>query len=304
MIFDLKSSVKVLTIATILVAACTERIDIKTDDAPSRVVIYGYISTDTVSLRITRSAGYFTAERPEGVSKAVVTITDCDDNEIILTECETEVGLYLAEPFVRGVENRTYTLDVVFNHDDGSVKEHFQADAYLQDIHRIDSIGLRPVNLFGGIVQVLLYADNFGENNNYAFFVAINDSIVNSTINRFMVINDSYFMGETYIDGVECYFLFQNPEIEYRNEVLKTGDKVTLTINAISAEYASFISAAQSEIGGSNPIFGGPPANVPTNIRRISASHGAPAPLGFFAAFPSRHAHTIVKEEFNFNRNR
>jgi len=191
---------------------------------------------------------------------------------------------------------------VHIDYDDGRPSEHFQSmPAYLQKIHNIDTIGLRASAHFRYVVEVLLYAHNFGENNNYAIFVAINGSIVNSNLNRYMVINDSFFKGETYIDGVECYFLNQNPYAEYRNEILRLNDTVTLKLNVISDEYARFISAAQSEIRGSNPIFGGPPANVPSNILRKSPQN-APAPLGFFAAFPSRYAHTFVTEIFNFDR--
>ena len=295
---------KIVTIAVFILASCTERIDIKTGDAPPRLVIYGHISTDKKqhSVRITRSAGFFTTDRPEGVSGALVTITDCDGKIIPLTESEEEdeAGLYLTQPDECGVETKTYRLDVVFKDNDGETKESYYAYAYLQDIHQIDSIDLRASRFIRQTVEVLLYAHNFGEDNNYAIFVSINDSVVNSTLNRYFVINDSFFRGETYIDGVECYFLSQNPDLEFRNEVLAIGDKVTLNINAISAEYADFISSAQSQIRGSNPIFGGPPANVPTNINRGTPQYGAP-PLGFFTAFPSRYAHTIVKEDFIFN---
>ena len=297
MISFLERTILLFGILLFAVVSCTERIDIKTDDAAPRLVIYGYISTDTALVRITKSAGYFTTESPQIVSGAEVTVTDSDGGVITLAEIEPGSGQYLNDSGAYGEEGKTYTLDVYF--DDNGNRVHYQSEkAYLQHIHQIDSIGLRASRVFRETVEVLLYAWNFGENNNYALFVAINDSVVNRTVNRFFVINDTFFRGQHYIDGVECYFLNQNPDSEYRNEVLNIGDKVTLNINAISHEYATFISNVQSEIRGSNPIFGGPPANVPTNIRRISAN-GYPA-LGFFTAYPSRYAHKTVTEEFTF----
>ena len=280
-------------ILLIIATACTERINIHVDDAPSRIVIYGYITTDAKqhAIRITHSAGYFTTDSPEGVSNAVVTISDDNGNVISLDANDTVPGLYQTAADVYGEEGKTYTLDV---HTDGS---HYRSEAYLQHINHIDSVGLQASLLFRQSVEVLLYAQDIGGDNYYSIFVAINDSVVNSRITRFMVMDNALFRGQ-YMNGVACYYLNQNPDSEYRNEVLHIGDVVTLNINAISQEYATFISNAQSEIRGSNPIFGGPPANVPSNIRCISPSDGTPA-LGFFTAYPSRYARTIVAEDFN-----
>ena len=287
---------------SLMAASCTERIDIKTDDAPPRLVIYGYLSTDTVqhSIRITRSAGYFTTDSPEGVSHAMVTISH-SDGVIPLTENDTVPGLYQTEPDVYGEEGKTYTLDVHLDFDGDHLTEHYQSSAYLKPINHIDSVGLQASRLFPNMVEVLLYAQDMpGEKNYYTIFVAINDSVLNTNINRFFVMDNDLFRGQ-YINGVACYYLSQDPDSRYRNEVLHVGDKVTLNINAISREYATFISNVQSEIGISIPIFGGPPANVPTNIRCIDPKDKIPV-SGFFTAFPSRYANTVVKEEFNLKR--
>ena len=286
-------------ILTVAVASCTERIDIpKIGDAPVHIVIYGYITSDTVqhSINITRSAGYFSSDSPEGVSDAIVTITDSDGKIISFAENDTVPGLYQT-PEDYGEMGKFYTLNVHVDID--GTPAHYQSDrVYLQPIHNIDSISLRraPPPMPRHLVELRLWAENFAEDNTYTIFVKINDSIVNSSINRFMVISDAMFIG-TYIAGVGCYYLNQR-EQEHRNERLNIGDTVTLNMNAISKEYAAFIDNVRSEIRGSNPIFGGPPANVPTNIRRISAN-GYPA-LGFFTAFPSRYSSTIVKEDFTY----
>jgi hypothetical protein len=282
-------------------SSCTERIDIKTDDAPPRLVIYGYITSDTTqhSIRITRSAGYFTTNSPEGVSHATVTISDNDGKVIPLAENDTVPGLYQTAPDIYGEEGKTYTLDVHLDFDGNNNPEHYQASAFLKHLHQIDSISLRPSDLMPNTVVILLYAKNTDVNENHFFtiFAAINDSVVNPNINRFFVIDNAMFRGLPYIPGVPCYFLSQDPDREFRNEILHVGDKVTLNMNSISKEYATFISNVQSEIRVSIPIFGGPPANVPTNILCIEPKEGNSV-SGFFTAFPSRYSHTWVKEEF------
>ena len=274
--------------------SCTQRIDIHVDDAPPRLVIYGTINTDARqhSIRITRSAGYFTTESPEGVSDAVVTISDDEGRVIPLIENDTVPGWYQTDANVYGEEGRTYTLDVFMDNE----TTHYRSEAYLQHINHIDSIDLQSSLLFRQSVEVLLYAQDIGGYTNYCIFVAINDSVVNSRISRFMVMDNALFRG-MYMNGIACYYLDQDPDSEFRNEVLHVNDVVTLNINAISPEYATFISNAQAELRGSNPIFGGPPANVPSNIRCISPANGQPA-LGFFTAYPSRYARKVVTEEF------
>ena len=288
-------------VAFLLMAAvaCTERIDIKTDDAPPRLVIYGYITTDTIqhSIRITRSAGYFTTDSPEGVSHATVTISDSDGKIIPLAENDTLPGLYQTADNAYGEEGKTYTLNVLLDFDGDRISEHYQSSAYLKPINHIDSVGLQSSVLFKNMVEVLLYAQDLpGETNYYSIFISINDSILNPTINSFFVMDNTLFKGQ-YMNGVACYYLNQDPDWEDHNEILHAGDKVTLNINAISKEYAVFINTVQSEIRGSIPIFGGPPANVETNIRCVEPMDKIPV-SGFFTAYPSRYANTIVKKEF------
>ena len=279
------------------VVSCTERIDIDVDDAPSRLVIYGYITSDTKqhSVRITRSAGYFSTNSPEGVSNAVVTISDDYGKVIPLIENDTVPGFYQTAADVRGEEGKTYTLDVYIDNDDNNLSEHYQSEAYLQHINSIDSVGLQVSKVFKQSIEVLLYAQDIGVNTYYSIFVAVNDTVVNNTINRFLTMDNFYIRGQ-YMNGVACYYLEQDPNGDNTDEILHAGDTVTLNINAISHEYATFINNAQSEIRGSNPIFGGPPANVLSNIRCVSPQNGE-QPLGFFTAFPSRYAKVIVTEE-------
>ncbi len=304
-IFSTESLIRNLIIPIVLfvfAASCTERIEIRTDDSPPRLVIYGYISTDTMqhSIKITRSAGYFTTDSPEGVSNAVVTISVDDGTMIPLTENDTVPGLYQTADDVYGESKKTYTLDVLLDFDKDNVPEHYRSSAYLTNINYIDSVGLQASTIFKNTVEVLLYAQDEPEENYYSIFVSINDSVINPTVNKFFVMDDVYFNG-TYINGVACYYLDQEPPDEGKGEVLHVGDKVTLNINAISKEYATFIDNVRTEVRGANPIFGGPPANVETNIRCIDPLDAVPV-SGFFTAFPSRYASTKVREEFKLKK--
>jgi len=270
---------------SIVACSCIAPIDIETDDASPRLVIYGYITTDAKhhSIRITRLAGYFNTENPVNVSGATVTISDDDGNTFHLDENPDEPGLYQTAGDVSGEEGKTYTLDV---HAD---MQHYRASAHLtahiKDIG-IDSVRLRTSQWSENRVEVLLFAEDFPEDHPYSIFVSVNDSILNPTMNRFRV-------RQNIISGMTCYIIRQSMESDEDDEdrfLLRPGDKVTVNINAISQAYADFISAAQTELRGSIPIFGGPPANVPTNIESVDARTPA---IGFFTAFPSRYGSVV-----------
>ena len=270
---NIKRSVYVFLLS-IVAASCIERIDVMTDYISSRWVIYGYITTDAKqhSIRITRSAGYFTEDSPAGVSGAAVTISDDAGNVFYLDENPEDPGLYQTADDVRGEEGKTYTLDVQAN------AQHYRASAHMIHLNDIDSVQLQTSAFSENLVEVRVFAD-FPKENHYNIFVSVNDSLRNSTINRFRVTSN-------FNSGMSCYVLRKSPDDDdENNNRLRPGDKVTVTINAISEEYATFISTAQTELNGNIPIFSGPPANVPSNIREVNTQTLA---LGFFTAFPSR----------------
>ena len=265
-----------------IASSCVELIDIDVDTAPSRLVIFGDISTEAKqhSIRITRTAGYFTTDNPAGVSGATVSISDEGGNIFYLSESADERGLYQTADNVRGEEGKTYTLNVQVE------TQHYSATALMPHINDISSVELKVSSISENLVEVLVYmedVENLPENNFYTIFVSINDTPLNPTIDRFRVLSNIR-------DGMPCFILRQNAEDDDVRNLVRIGDKVTVNINAISQEYVDFIRAAQSEIRGSNPIFGGPPANVPTNIR------GDNPVLGFFTAFSSRFAEVVYEE--------
>ncbi len=278
----------------ISMSACTERIDISTDDAPPYLVIYGYITSDTMqhSIRISRSTGYFDSGRPRGISNAVVSFLT-DGIEIPLTENDTVPGLYQTADNVYGVSGKTYTLNVWVDFDEDGFPEQYQAPSYLPFIGAIDSIQLVTSQLFKDAVELLLYAQDTPEENYYSIHVSKNDTVLNDSLSGFFIMDDLFFNG-AYMNGVVCFYFDQDDE----EDKLRIGDVVVLKIDAVNKDYATFIGNAQTEYRGSIPIFGGPPANVETNIRSTNPASTVPT-AGFFSAYPSRYARTVVKTDFD-----
>lgn len=271
--------------------SCTERINIDTDNAPERLVIYGVLTTDPGrhAIKITRSTGYFATSKPPGISHARVTISSSTET-FILTENASEPGLYQTQPGTFGVEGETYTLHVALDFDRDGEEEEYTASTYLPYAARVDAIALRPSDAINDHIEVLLTGRIPENQANYmSFHVFRNDVIVNDSLVGFSIIDDEHIQKKE-VENVACYFLDQDDE----RSVLSPGDIVTLRLDILTKEYAEFIENAQAELQGQNPIFGGPPANVQTNIRCVTPHKAIPL-AGFFSAYSGRQTSTVYQ---------
>lgn len=271
----------------ILLSQCTERINIELDSSYTRLVVEGFISTDTTQymVRLTRSGDYFYNKPAEPVSGANVIISD-GANSVILNESSDFPGTYLTDADYYGVPGKTYTLTINnVDIDNNGGPEQYTASSELEPVNTIDSIQL--INQKGtdyNFYEVLIYAWDPPTKNFYSFKVLRNGKYITDSLKELMVQNDIFFNGN-YAMGIPAQFLDQDE----KDEIIKAGDTITLEINGITERYYNYIQEAQNEIFYQNPIFSGPPANISSNI-----TNGA---LGFFTAYSVARRSTIFKGE-------
>ena len=278
----------------LMLCSCIERIDISTKASLPQIVIYGSITSDTTShtIRITRSAGYFSTEKPQGVSHAEVTISDNDDTLFTLAEDPEIPGLYRTADHVFGVEGKRYTLNVSVDFKGNGTVEHYRAAATMPQAGVFDSIKLNPSKALPDHIEILVFAHLLsGHDNYYNTLVSLNHKPINDSLSRYQILDDKYITGNVLV-AFPCYYLDQKEE----HQKLRVGDTVTMRIDAIPKEYGTFVLNAQSEIRGSIPFFGGPPANVVGNIEGMGETSKKSA-LGFFTAYSSVRQSTVVREE-------
>ncbi len=272
-----------------VIVSCTERIDINTDAAPSQLVIYGHITTDTMqhAISITRSSGYFANTKPLGVSHAIVTISG-GGKTFVLTESAMETGLYLTDADVYGAEGQTYTLNISLDFDNDGEAEQYKASSYLPYVAPFDSIRLQLSTDYKDYVEIHMFGRLSPDNDKecyYSFHAFRNDMALTDSLSLFSVY-DSKIIGTEVMDDVACYFLDQTKD----KTKLTSGDRVALRLNVLPREYGQFLVNAQNEVWGSSP-FSGPPANVETNI---TCTGRAPANvLGFFSAYSGKTCYTV-----------
>jgi len=273
-----------LALLTLLIHACTERIDVTLDETYTRIVVDGGISNDSsiYGIHLTKTADYFYNDPAPRVVGALVTLSDGTE-DFLLQETEPgKSGFYQVDSSFNGVIGKTYSLTINLPEaiDD---QDTYTASCKMMKVARLDSIALNFQPDWGkeGFWEIRLWAQEpADEVNYYMFHYYRNDTLMTDSIWKVSISDDQYFNG-SYINGISAVFI--NNENSW--ETLRPGDKVTLKMSGITKEYYDFISEVQ--ISGYNiPFFTGPPANVSGNI-----SDGG---VGFFAAYSTSWANTIV----------
>lgn len=271
--------------------SCEERININTSASSPQLVIYGYITTDTTqqAIRITRSTGYFDTSAPSGISHAVVSIS-CDNDVFPLTEAPDEPGLYLTSPDVYGLPGKTYTLHAQVDFDGDGNMEDYEATSYLPFPATLDSteVTQSPTVFSDHHLQVEVWGKLPEESSgNFSFHLFRNGTVVNDSLSGFNIIQDDHFATKTFA-SLPIFQLDQEDD----TEKISVGDTLVVQVESLTSEYATFIQDAQTELRGSIPLFGGPPANVKTNIQCLNANYKTGI-SGFFTAY-SKNRTSIV----------
>lgn len=268
-------------IMSIMMFSCTEKIPIQLDDSYTRLVVDGSITTDTMvhTVILRASSSYFYNEPAPMVSGAQLSITDGTHTFGLK---EDSAGVYHTEPSVYGIAGQTYTLHITLAKAIGGYTD-YTAVSKLNPIVPLDSVSLlfHPDWAKNGIWEVKCYVQEPPTIDFYRFLILRNSVLLTDTLNEWFVTDDKFFNGN-YTNGATVAYLQQASA----NEGLSPGDTVSVEVNSIGKEYFDFISEAQTELRGSNPLFSGPPANVKGNI-----DNGA---IGFFAAYSATRSFALA----------
>jgi len=273
----------IISLLTLLIVSCTERIDVTLDDSYTRLVVDGAITTDTLAhtVILSKTSSYYYNQPPIMVTGAQVNITD---GQTIFSLKEEKPGVYLTDSSVFGIDGHKYTLNIKLADPIGGYVD-YSASSTLYPVTPLDSISLffHPEWSENGIWEVKCYVLEPPTVDFYRFLISRNGHILTDTLNEWFVTDDKFLNGN-YTNGIGIGYLDQGTA----EEGLQLGDTVTVEVNSIGKDYANFLFEAQTELFGSNPLFSGPPANVKGNI-----SNGG---IGFFAAYSVTRSSTTRPE--------
>jgi hypothetical protein len=272
----------VLVIAVILMlGACSEKIDIELDSTYERLVLEGYLTTDTVThwVRLIKSSDYYSGEGSAPVHNANVTLSDGSETWT-LNESNVIPGRYETSPDFYGQIGKTYDLEIELEEAIGEEK-NFSASSKIMSIGQIDSIRVE-YNPDWEIYEVQIFAWEPPTTDFYKFEVFKNGELLTDSINKVWISDDKYFNGN-YTFGALVGFL----DPDDPREAPQTGDTITLKMSSITKEYYNFILELQDQtFQYRNPLFSGPPANVSTNVENAH---------GFFATYSTTYSSTIYQ---------
>ena len=280
----IKHIITITILMTVSLWNCTERIEVDVDSSYTRLVVEGYVTTDTAAhwVRLSTTSDYFYNLPAPPVRAASVTIDD-GLQVFTLTESDTLPGRYYTTADFHGIPGRKYVLnirDVDVNGD--GITEEYSASSLLNPVNPIDSIKLRYFDAFGATgYEVQVYALDPPTRDWYSFKVHRNGVLLTDTLSELIVQNDDFFNGN-YTYGITSQFLSDDKP----DEVVEIGDTITFEINGITEDYYNYVLEAQSQIFSQSPLFGGPPANIRTNLDNNA--------IGYFTAYSVNYSSTIA----------
>lgn len=274
-------SLFIFTFLMFLVVSCTEKIDIQLDDSYTRLVVDGSITTDTMAHKVVLSStsSYYYSQAALPVTGALLTISDGSQD---FNLSETLPGVYSTAPDVHGIPGKTYKLNIKLKSAIGGYDEYLVSST-LYPVAPLDSISLLFHSDWStdGVWEVKCYEQEPPTIDFYRFLVSKNAQVITDTMNEWIIKNDHLYNGNN-TNGLPVGYINQGNSWEKVAE----GDIVGVEINGIGKAYFDFIQTAQAELQGSNPLFGGPPANIKGNI-----NNGG---FGFFSAYSIARSRTIV----------
>lgn len=274
--------------AAFLASACTEPIDIELDSTYTRLAVEGYITTDSIKhyVILSLTSDYFSNVESPRVSDAFVELT-YDGETLQLVENDSVPGLYETPYAFRGSIGTTYDLDIsqLDVNNDGE-EDRYHASSTMPGGAELDHIELQYYNEpYWSGYGVSMYASHPLEQRDwFAFKLVKNGILLTTTLYDMYILSDDLY-DSGYFPGYPVGYLSDSES----EQVTIPGDTITLEFNCIDEAYFNFISGAQWEIYGYDPLFSGPSANVASNL-----SNGA---FGIFAAYSIQRSSVIAEEE-------
>ncbi|MDR1525838.1 MAG: DUF4249 domain-containing protein [Tannerella sp.] len=261
--------------------SCTAPIDIDTRDSEPVIVIYGCLTDENryQSVRITTSSPYFDDKENSPVTGANVQVKDSEGHEYRLLYGEN--GYYFSKSRFAVRSGVTYHLIVDVDFDKDGTPETYEATTTVQPLLTVDSINIKPLDIMGYRHFALnVFTQDPPETKDfYLFRFYINDSLSNNQISNYVVTDDEFFNG-SYLENTIYYFEdISDENVVEKNEnnddiyMISSGDRIRLQVLNIEEGYYKFINECTSEMRGENPMFGGPPSNISTNLTGGAAGY-------------------------------
>lgn len=292
-----KHKLLALLLPALLLAACTEEVDIHTKGMDrSYLVVEGMLSDRSdmpQKVLLTGSVDYFEPETPPAVSGARVAVSD-GESQYEYTENPAGSGCYIGPEGFCGTPGGTYTLTIDVEMD-GEMR-HYEAVSTMEEPGFADAeidymYAGKPEMHIDSLWTIALWGRDLPQTNYYFLNGKLNDAVFPMQLS--LAMDDKYFAGQT----VTCFPVTTLAQTGLRRKMygdcgkyLETGDVFTLFAYTVPKDYYDFyMGFVSSSVGAAIPLIQSQPSNCPTNIRGDYAA-------GYFVACSSTAASVVIEE--------
>lgn len=279
----------------LLTVSCTAPMEVNVRPEEARLVIYSILLDDAVRQQVSvqRSVPYFSGENANWVDDAAVTIS-VNGKSYATSWSEVDKAYRTTETFSTA-PGETYSLDVEYDFDQDGTREHYTASTTILDqppvLERIEVVPFTMPMLTAPMYELRMFGQDPPGRNFFVMRIEVNGVRYNR-LEDMMTVGDRMFQNGK-IDGFPLSVFPGEADEENPDRIwFKPGDNISIRLSNVDANLMRFIAEVQSSGSGENPLFGGPPHNVRTNI-----SGGGGRALGFFGSiYAARQYETVVPE--------
>lgn len=262
----------------LLLIGCTDVVSLTVPRGQPQLAVDGAITDQPgpYTVTLTQTAAYFDNSGPPPVTGAVVQLRDNEGHQEVLRE--QTPGHYVTSQ-LQGKIGNSYVLNIK------AAGEEYEAATEIRRTPPVDSVSVtyrekNNANIDTTGYYLVYHGPELPGRGDYLRFKrSKNGRLTNKPAN--LTVSTDELVDGNYLN------------VEFGNPVLQKGDRGTVEINSLTADYFHFLRElkTQAENGG---IFAASPANVRTNVKNVNAQSPKTA-VGYFAGYPVRSASVVVR---------
>jgi hypothetical protein len=261
-----------------LLTGCQDVVSINVPQGQPVLAVDGLITDQPgpYTVKLTKTAAYFDNQPLAPVAGAVVRLTDSQGGQEVLRE--QAPGTYVGNQ-LQGHIGNSYVLDIK------AEGEEYQAATEIRRSQVIDSVGTvyREKSTFGadttGFYMIYYAQEPVGKGDYIRFKRFKNGRLLNGP-------GQLTTSSDELVDGNYL-------RVEFGNPYLARGDRGTIEINSLTADYYHFLAEIRTQTDNRG-LIAPSPANVRTNVKNVNPSSTKIA-VGYFAGCAVRSTSVTIR---------
>lgn len=267
-----------LPLALGLLSSCTDVVSVTVPQGQAQLAVDGAITDQPgpYTVTLSQTGAYFDTSALPPVTGAVVQLSGSDGTSEVLRE--QTPGTY-ATRTLQGKIGTSYVLDIK------AAGEEYQAATEIRRSPPVDSVTV----VYRDKVQdgadttgyyLVYHGPELPGRGDYLRFKRYKNGRLSNKPSNLTISSDELVDGK-YLN------------IEFGNPTLQRGDRGTIEINSLPADYYHYLDELRTQTDNAG-LFASPPANVRTNVQNVNSKSPKTA-VGYFAGYTVRSGSVTVR---------